>query len=81
LRECDVFFLGTARRKGGKRSRRDWREGIDQLNAGLATANETNTTPELVNDLKSDVRGRLRVEATRAAAMERFWLGPRDEAT
>ncbi|KJA29200.1 hypothetical protein HYPSUDRAFT_32578, partial [Hypholoma sublateritium FD-334 SS-4] len=29
LREWDVLDFGTARRKGGKRSRRGWRDGMD----------------------------------------------------
>ena len=28
LRECDVFFFGTANTKGGKSSNKDWSEGI-----------------------------------------------------
>ena len=36
FRECETFFLGTARRNGGMRSRREGRSGIDHDDPNMA---------------------------------------------
>ncbi len=36
FRECDTFFLGTARRNGGMISRREGRSGIDHEDPNMA---------------------------------------------
>lgn len=36
--ECDTFFFGTARRKGGKRSNREGKEGIDHDETSVAVS-------------------------------------------
>ena len=36
FRECETFFLGTARRNGGMMSRREGRSGIDHEDPNMA---------------------------------------------
>jgi len=36
FRECETFFLGTARRNGGMISRREGRSGIDHEDPNMA---------------------------------------------
>jgi hypothetical protein len=40
FRECETFFLGTARRNGGMRSRREGRSGIDHEDPNMADEDE-----------------------------------------
>lgn len=54
FRECDVFFLGTARRKGGKRSSNDGRVGIDHLKDGRLNTEGTNAAYDR-NGAKMDI--------------------------
>ena len=56
FRECDTFFFGTASKNGGKRSTRDWREGIDQFKADLAAVKEVTTTLVSKNGRREYVR-------------------------
>jgi hypothetical protein len=47
FRECETFFLGTARRNGGMRSRREGRSGIDHDDPNMAGDGKANNAEDI----------------------------------
>jgi len=60
FRECDVFFFGTAKRNGGKRSRNDCNDGIDHGEAKKAGINVV-ADKDLANGIRNAGRRVFRV--------------------
>ena len=55
FREWDTFFLGTARRNGGMRSRSDGRNGIDHEGCRMADGNGANNKDDMANSWRGIV--------------------------
>jgi hypothetical protein len=47
FRECDTFFLGTARRNGGMMSRREGRSGIDHDDPNIEDEKEGKSAEDI----------------------------------